>query len=140
MRLRGGLRYQRSAFQAGGEIVAVAKQDRVFGEETPTDGYSLLKLFAAYSFGAGRRQYHHRAAGQRHQRVYRNHLSFVKDFVPEMGRNFKLVYSVRFLGQLASESGIEFNDRYRLPSSDGAPRPLSGLGRRRVGRSLTGAL
>ena len=28
--------------------------------------------------------------------LYRNHLSLIKDFVPEMGRNFKLVYSVRF--------------------------------------------
>ena len=28
--------------------------------------------------------------------LYRNHLSLIKDFVPEMGRNFKLVYAVRF--------------------------------------------
>ena len=45
-RFRGGLRYQRNAFQAGGEIISVAKQDRVFFEETPTDGYNLLKLSA----------------------------------------------------------------------------------------------
>ena len=43
---------RRTRFQAGGELIAAAKQDRVFGEETPTDGYNLLKLFAAYSFGA----------------------------------------------------------------------------------------
>jgi hypothetical protein len=28
--------------------------------------------------------------------LYRNHLSLIKDFVPEMGRNFKLLYSVKF--------------------------------------------
>jgi iron complex outermembrane receptor protein len=96
-RFRGGLHYQRNAFQAGGEVTAVAKQNRVFGEETPTDGYNLLKLFASYSFGT------QRAASTITARLdnatnelYRNHLSLIKDFVPEMGRSFKLVYSVRF--------------------------------------------
>ena len=38
-----------NAFQAGGRGGHAAKQDRVFGAETPTDGYRLLKLFASYS-------------------------------------------------------------------------------------------
>ena len=96
-RFRGGLRYQRNAFQAGGEIVAVSKQDRVFFEETPTDGYNLLKLFASYSFGGGAAVNTITARlDNATNELYRNHLSFVKDFVPEMGRNFKVVYSVRF--------------------------------------------
>jgi len=96
-RFRGGLRYQLNAFQAGGEIVAASKQDRVFGEETPTDGYNLLKLFASYSFGGGRAVNTITARlDNATNELYRNHLSFVKDFVPEMGRNFKVVYSVRF--------------------------------------------
>jgi outer membrane receptor protein involved in Fe transport len=77
--------------------VAVSKQDRVFGEETATDGYNLLKLFASYTFGG------ERAASTITARLdnatnelYRNHLSLIKDNVPEMGRNFKLVYSVKF--------------------------------------------
>ena len=28
--------------------------------------------------------------------LYRNHLSYIKDLAPEMGRTFKLVYGVRF--------------------------------------------
>ena len=96
-RFRGGLRYQSNAFQAGGELLAVAKQDRTFGEETPTDGYNLLKLFAAYSFGSDRVVNTITARlDNATNELYRNHLSFIKDFVPEMGRNFKLVYSVRF--------------------------------------------
>ena len=96
-RFRGGLRYQRSAFQAGGEIIAAAKQDRVFVEETPTDGYNLLKLFASYSFGGGGAVNTITARlDNATNELYRNHLSFMKDFVPEMGRNFKVVYSVRF--------------------------------------------
>ena len=42
-RFRGGLHYHAGRFQAGGEMIFAAKQDRVFGEETPTDGYELLK-------------------------------------------------------------------------------------------------
>jgi iron complex outermembrane receptor protein len=96
-RFRGGLRYQRNAFQAGGEVIAVAKQDRIFGEETATDGYTLLKLFGAYSFGSGRVVNTITARlDNATNELYRNHLSLIKDFVPEMGRNFKLLYSVRF--------------------------------------------
>ena len=96
-RFRGGLRYQASAFQAGGELVAVARQRRVFGEETPTDGYTLLKLFAAYSFGNDRMVNTITARLENAtNELYRNHLSLIKDFVPEMGRDFKLIYSVRF--------------------------------------------
>jgi outer membrane receptor protein involved in Fe transport len=28
--------------------------------------------------------------------LYRNHLSLIKDLAPEMGRNFKLLYNVKF--------------------------------------------
>jgi iron complex outermembrane receptor protein len=96
-RLRGGLRYQRNAFQTGGEFIAAAKQDRVFGEETPTDGYNLLKLFAAYSFASGRAVSTITARlDNATNELYRNHLSLIKDFVPEVGRNFKLLYSLKF--------------------------------------------
>jgi iron complex outermembrane receptor protein len=96
-RLRTGLSYQRDAFQAGGEIVAVARQSRVFGAETPTAGYGDLRLFSSYSFGGT--DYVHTITARLDNvtnELYRNHLSLVKDEVPEMGRNFKLVYSLRF--------------------------------------------
>jgi iron complex outermembrane recepter protein len=96
-RVRGGLRYQRNAFQAGGEVTFAAKQDRVFGAETPTDGYTTFKLFGAYSWQA--RQAVHtltaRLENVANERYF-NHLSYIKDFVPEMGRSLRLVYSLRF--------------------------------------------
>jgi iron complex outermembrane recepter protein len=96
-RFRGGVRYQHSGFQAGGEIVAVAEQDRVSGIETPTDGYNLLKLFGSYSFLAGGVTNTITARlDNATNELYRNHLSYIKDFVPEMGRNFKVLYNVRF--------------------------------------------
>ena len=96
-RVRGGLRYQRNALQLGGEVLVTATQDRLSGVETPTDGFGLLKLFASYSFVSGV------AVSTITARVdnvtdtlYRNHLSLIKDVVPEMGRNFKLLYNVKF--------------------------------------------
>ena len=96
-RFRGGLRYQRNAFQAGGEVVVAATQDRVFGVETPTDGYTLLRAFASYSFQAGEAVNTITARlDNATNELYRNHLSLIKELVPEMGRNFKLLYNVKF--------------------------------------------
>jgi iron complex outermembrane receptor protein len=96
-RFRGGLHYRTGGFQGGGEIIAVSKQDRIFGAETPTDGYQLLRLFGSYSFVNADVVHTFTARlDNATNELYRNHLSLIKDFVPEMGRNFKLVYSVRF--------------------------------------------
>ena len=85
------------SFQAGGEISGSAKQDRVSGAETPTDGFGLLRLYASYSFetGAAVSTITARLDNATNE-LYRNHLSLIKDVVPEMGRNFKLLYNVRF--------------------------------------------
>ena len=97
LRLRGGLRYQRDAFQAGGELIATSEQDRVFGAEQPTDGYNLVKLFTSYSFVTGGATSTITARLDNvTDELYRNHLSLIKEFAPEMGRNFKLLYNVRF--------------------------------------------
>ena len=96
-RLRGSLRYQHNAFQVGGEVVGAAKQDRIYGAETATDGYTLLKLFSSYSFVTGRGLSTITARlDNATDTLYRNHLSFIKDLAPEMGINFKLLYNVRF--------------------------------------------
>jgi len=96
-RTRAGLRYQHNAFQAGGDVVLVAKQDRVSGLETPTDGYGLLKLYASYSLQQG--AVLHTITGRvdnATDELYRNHLSLIKALTPEMGRNFKVLYSLKF--------------------------------------------
>jgi iron complex outermembrane receptor protein len=97
LRFRSGLRYQRNAFQAGGDVAFVATQDRVFSTETPTDGYQLGRLYASYSFGQGAIAHTLTARLENvTNELYRNHLSLIKDLVPEMGRNFRLLYNVKF--------------------------------------------
>jgi iron complex outermembrane recepter protein len=97
LRFRGGLRYQRNAFQAGGEVTVTATQDRLFPTETPTDGYQLLRFFSSYSFMTGKTTSTITARlDNANNELYRNHLSLIKDLTPEMGRNFKLLYNVTF--------------------------------------------
>jgi iron complex outermembrane receptor protein len=96
-RLRGGLRYQKNGFQVGGQVVGASEQDRIYGAETATDGYALLKLFGSYSFTSGGTVNTITARLDNvTDELYRNHLSLIKDVVPEMGRNFKLLYNVKF--------------------------------------------
>ena len=97
LRFRSGLRYQRNAFQAGGDVAFVSTQDRVFSTETPTDGYQLGRLYASYSFGQGAVAHTFTARLENvTNELYRNHLSLIKELVPEIGRNFRLLYNVKF--------------------------------------------
>jgi iron complex outermembrane receptor protein len=96
-RVIGGLRYQKNGLQVGGSITAVGDQDRVFGAETRTAGYGLVKLYGSYSFVSGRLTNTITARlDNATDKVYRNHLNYLKDVLPEIGRNFKLVYSLSF--------------------------------------------
>jgi len=96
-RLRGGLTYQKNAFQIGGSVQAVATQDRVFGDELPTDGYATARFFASYSFTAGGVLNTITARlDNATDRLYRNHLNYLKDLLPETGRSFKVVYAMGF--------------------------------------------
>jgi iron complex outermembrane recepter protein len=77
--------------------VATADQDRVFDTETPTTGAGVVKLFGAWSkqTRAGLHTITLRLDNAT-DTTYRNHLSYIKDLVPEAGRSVKLVYGVRF--------------------------------------------
>jgi iron complex outermembrane recepter protein len=92
-----GLRYGRGGFQAGTAVTMVAEQDRVHGEETPTAGYATLRLYGSYSFtrGAVLNTITARLENATNE-TYRNHLNYLKDVLPEMGRSFRLVYTVGF--------------------------------------------
>lgn len=92
-----GLRYEKGGFHAFGEVRAATKQDRLYGAETPTAGYAVLNGHATYTFTTGRTAHVITLrGGNLGDRLYRNHLSYVKDLAPEMGRSVKLVYSLRF--------------------------------------------
>ena len=56
-----------------------------------------MKLYASYSFVSGRTMSTITARlDNATDRRYFNHLNYLKDLAPEMGANFRIVYSVKF--------------------------------------------
>jgi iron complex outermembrane recepter protein len=105
LRGRAGVRYQRNALEAGLDGVFTQSQERIYRldtpagpiGETPTDGYTLFKVYGSYAFQRGDMLNTltvrlDNAGGTR----YRNHLNYLKDLTPEMGRSLRIVYGVRF--------------------------------------------
>jgi iron complex outermembrane receptor protein len=96
-RLTTGLRYTQGRLQAGGSVTAGGRQDRVYGTETETASYGLLRLYATYTLQSTRSvQTVTARLDNATNTLYRNHLNYIKDVVPEMGRAFRVVYSVKF--------------------------------------------
>ena len=97
LRGRVGLEFRVKGLLVNPEFVMANHQDRVFPTETPTAGYGVFGISGSYMF-----------AGQHHaqiisfnafnlgDRLYRNHLSFIKDFAPEIGRGLRVTYTFRF--------------------------------------------
>jgi iron complex outermembrane recepter protein len=56
-----------------------------------------MKLYASYTFGSGKATNTITARlDNATDTLYRNHLNYLKDLAPEMGRNFRVVYAVKF--------------------------------------------
>ncbi len=96
-RLWVGLRYESNGFHVEGEVKNVGEQTRVYGAETPTDGYTVLNLHGSYQVTTGRTVHTFTVRfDNATDELYRNHLSYIKDLTPEMGRSLKAVYGLRF--------------------------------------------
>lgn len=96
-RITTGATYRKNALQFGGSAQIVADQSRIFGKERPTDGYTTAKFFASYSFhSAGVLNTVTARLDNATDTLYRNHLNYLKELLPEIGRSFKVVYSLEF--------------------------------------------
>jgi iron complex outermembrane receptor protein len=96
-RLWAGLRFEHKQFHLEGEIKNVGEQTRVYGAETPTDGYTVVNFHGSYQITTGHAVHTVTLRSDNvGDELYRNHLSYIKDLTPEMGRSFRLVYGVRF--------------------------------------------
>lgn len=79
------------------EWIFSSKQDRVFREETETDGSWALNVRASYVWPRQHIVHIVSVAGYNlTNELYRNHTSFIKDLAPEIGRGVKVGYSLRF--------------------------------------------
>jgi iron complex outermembrane recepter protein len=79
------------------EVVMSSAQDRIYPTETRTPGYMVVNMAASYTLARANLM-HVFSAGLYNvgDTLYRNHLSFIKDLAPEMGRGARFTYSLRF--------------------------------------------
>jgi iron complex outermembrane receptor protein len=96
-RVWAGLRFERKGFHLEGEVRNVGEQTRIYGAETPTDGYTLVNLHGSYQLTTGHTVHVFTVRlDNATDELYRNHLSYIKDLTPEMGRSFRVVYGLKF--------------------------------------------
>lgn len=97
LRGRFGLDIRYKGLQLNPEVLAARDQDSLFPTETRTPGYAVFNLLASYTI-ARQHAVHIFSVNAFNlgDRLYRNHLSFIKDLAPEMGRGVRFTYTVRF--------------------------------------------
>ncbi|HEV3468052.1 MAG TPA: TonB-dependent receptor [Pyrinomonadaceae bacterium] len=97
LRGRVGLDWRYRNLSVRPEAVLVKDQDQIFPTETRTAGYAVFNLVGSYTIP--RPHYAHIFsvnAFNLGDRLYRNHLSFIKELAPEIGRGLRFTYTVRF--------------------------------------------
>jgi iron complex outermembrane receptor protein len=98
LRGRVGLEFRYKGLLLNPEVVMSNHQDRIFPTETATAGFALFNLSGSYLLTRGHAahilSFNFFNLGDT---VYRNHLSFIKDFAPEMGRGLRITYTLRFV-------------------------------------------
>ena len=98
LRGRVGLEFRHKGLLLNPELVMANHQDRIFPTETPTAGYAVFNISGSYLFAQQHAahiiSFNFFNVGDT---LYRNHLSFIKEFAPETGRGFRVTYTLRFL-------------------------------------------
>jgi iron complex outermembrane receptor protein len=94
---RVGLDFLHKGLSVRPELVLTRQQNAIFLTETRTPGYVLPNLVASYSL-ARRHALHVVTVNVFNvgNVLYRNHLSLIKAFAPEIGRGVRVSYNVHF--------------------------------------------
>lgn len=97
LRARAGLEIRYKGLLLNPEVVVAQDQDRLFPNETRTAGYGVFGLSGSYLI-AGQHTAHIISfnAFNLGDKLYRNHLSFIKEFAPEAGRGLRVTYTLRW--------------------------------------------
>jgi len=92
-----GLDYRYKNLSLRPEWVMANRQNRIFLIEKPTAGYAVFNLAGSYTV-VRQHSMHILSASlfNAGDSLYRNHLSFIKEFAPEIGRGFRVTYTMRF--------------------------------------------
>jgi iron complex outermembrane receptor protein len=97
LRGRVGLDWRWRGLSVRPEGILVATQDDLFPTESRTSGYGLFNLTASYTVARQHYVQVFSVSGfNLYNKLYRNHLSFIKDLAPEIGGGVRFGYTVRF--------------------------------------------
>lgn len=92
-----GLTYANGDFQIGAKGRFAAEQTRTGDFESPTDGYAIVDLFGQYRFQSGDLLHTFSLNVENlFNTTYRNHLSRIKEIIPEPGVGASLLYRLYF--------------------------------------------
>jgi iron complex outermembrane receptor protein len=97
VRARAGLTYAWNGLRITPSATFADAQDDLFPTETRTAGYAVFDLDVSYTLA--RQHVAHVFsvnAFNLGDRLYRNHLSLIKDLAPEIGRGVRVSYGLRF--------------------------------------------
>ncbi len=94
---RLGLDFRRGGLSLRPELALTSRQDQLAANETRTAGYAVANLTAGYTI-ARRHSLHVFSANLFNvaDRLYRNHLSLIRQFAPEPGRGVRFSYTLHF--------------------------------------------
>lgn len=97
LRGRVGFEATYKGFRFAPEAVMARNQARIFPTETRTAGHTLFNAIASYSIPQQHVAHMFSVnAFNLGDRLYRNHLSFIKELAPEIGRGVRFSYTLRF--------------------------------------------
>ena len=97
LRLLGGLTASSAKVEARGEVEWVDRQDRVTGFETTTPGYTMVNASLAFRpFGRDSNTSFVASANNIFDAEARRHASFLKDYAPLAGRDFRVTARLAF--------------------------------------------
>ncbi len=97
LRGRVGMDLLHRDFSFRPELVLAAARNDVFETETRTSGYGVVNLKASYTLPRDHFVHHvFLEVFNVGDKLYRNHVSLIKDLAPEMGRGVRIAYAVKF--------------------------------------------
>jgi iron complex outermembrane receptor protein len=96
-RMKVGMDFKFKGLNVRPEGVFVSSQEKLFPLERRTGGYGLFNVGANYVIGSQHFAHIFGVTGYNlFDKEYRNHLSFIKDLTPEIGRGVRFGYTIRF--------------------------------------------
>jgi iron complex outermembrane receptor protein len=97
LRARFGVDFHYKGFRLFPEVISARRQNKVFEDETPTAGWATVNLTGGHTYATSHAAHIVSVNGfNLNNKLYRNHLSFLKAIAPEVGRGVRVTYTVRF--------------------------------------------